>query len=326
MLKRTPTQGVNPESVARRFEEWYSTEFRPGYEATVRSIQAPEGSGSGDMIWLIEIAMDSQSIEQLILRIEAVRRRPYGLSFDVPFDVQRQLHLRGAVKVARVEHVEVSDEWFGRPFAVTEKLPGRVVPDRPPFTFESWLRDVSPETQEACWWNAIEAMAGLHTLDVDGSGLGFMATEGMVVGVESALLWFRELMDATEGNRFRPKAEALWEKLNEELPNRLGDDVLSWGDARIGNVIFDERNQAALIDFEEVTLTQPEADLAKWLLFDQTSSAGFGLPRLPGFPSHAATIDRYAELLGRPIGDLEWWKTFARFRNEAMRSSLSLRV
>jgi hypothetical protein len=153
-----------------------------------------------------------------------------------------------------------------------------------------------------------------------------MAADGMVVGAQSALLWFRELMDATEGNRFRPKAEQLWRRLNEGFPDRLGDDALSWGDARLGNVIFDERNQAALIDFEEVTLTQPEADLAKWLLFDQTSSAGFGLQRLPGFPSHAATIDRYAELLGRPIGDLEWWKTFARFRNEAMRSSLSLRV
>jgi len=278
------------------------------------------------MIWLIEIATDSQSIEQLILRIEAVRRRPYALSFSTMFDVQRRLDVSGAVKVARVEHVEVSDEWFGRPFAVTEKLPGRVVPDRPPFTFESWLRDASPETQEACWWNAVEAMARLHSLDIVSSDLGFMAADGMVVGAQSALLWFRELMDATEGNRFRPKAEQLWRRLNEGFPDRLGDDALSWGDARLGNVIFDERNQAALIDFEEVTLTQPEADLAKWLLFDQTSSAGFGLQRLPGFPSHAATIDRYAELLGRPIGDLEWWKTFARFRNEAMRSSLSLRV
>ena len=278
------------------------------------------------MVWLIEITTDSQSIEQLVLRIEAVRRRPYALSFSTMFEVQRQLGVGDVVKVARVKHVDVSDEWFGRPFALTERLPGRVVADRPPFTFESWLRDASPETQEACWWNAVEAMARLHSLDIVRSGLGFMAAEGMVVGAQSALVWFRELMDATEGNRFRPKAEQLWRKLNEEFPDRLGDDALSWGDARLGNVIFDEWNQPAFIDFEEVTVTQPEADLAKWLLAEEAASAGLGLPRLPGFPSHAATIDRYAELLGRPIADLTWWKTFARFRNEAMRSSLALRA
>jgi len=37
--------------------------------------------------------------------------------------------------------------------------------------------------------------------------------------------------------------------------------------------------------------------------------------------SHDETIERYGELLGRPVADLSWWKAYSRFCIEALRSS-----
>lgn len=321
MLKRTPTEGIDAADVAGRFESWFREQYRPGVSARVVSIGAPEGSGSGDMVWMIDVERESDVIDHVVLRLDAARRRPYGSSFHLQFDVQRCLAAVDVVRVAEVLAVGDSGTWFERDFAVIERLPGRVVPDRPPFTFESWLRDATPAEQEHHWWSAIEAMAAVHRLDLRATGLGFLLNEGAVVGVDQALGWFRELMDATPGNRFRANAEVLWNALSETRPESLGPDALSWGDARLGNVVFDDTGSAALIDFEEVTVTQPEADLGRWLSHDDACSAGLGLARLPGFPSHEETIERYGELLGRPLADMEWWKVYARFCTEALRSS-----
>ena len=322
MLKRLPTEGIDAADVARRFEAWFTEEFRPGSHSEVVAIDVPAGSGSGDMVWMLGVRGDDGDIGQLVLRIEAVRRRPYGTPFRAQFDVQRILTDVPTVNVARVVAVSESDRWFGRQFAVVERLPGRVVPDRPPFTFESWLRDATPAEQERCWWNAIESMAALHRLDLQATGLdALLGSSGSVVGVDGALSWFRELMDSTPGNRFRARAEQLWGLVGDSPPPSRGPDALSWGDARLGNVIFDDTGSAALIDFEEVTVTQPEADLGRWLSHDDACSAGLGLARLPGFPSHEETIERYGELLGRPLADMEWWKVYARFCTEALRSS-----
>ena len=320
MLKRTPTEGIDATDVARRFESWIATRHESSSPARVVSIDAPEGSGSGDIVWLVDVELDDARLEW-VLRIEAARRRPYGAAFETQFDVQRCIAESGAVRVAQVIAVETSEDWFGRPFAVVERLPGRVVPDRPPFTFESWLRDATAAEQERCWWNVIEAMAALHRLDPRALRLHEVLGGGASDGATQALAWFRELLDTTPGNRFRANAEVLWDLLAESQPEPHGPDALSWGDARLGNVVFADDLSAALIDFEEVTLAQPEADLARWLSYDDACSAGLGLPRLPGFPSHDETIERYGELLGRPVADLSWWKAYSRFCIEALRSS-----
>jgi aminoglycoside phosphotransferase (APT) family kinase protein len=38
------------------------------------------------------------------------------------------------------------------------------------------------------------------------------------------------------------------------------------------------------------------------------------VPRPAGFPSHEATIARYSELVGRPLGDLFYYEVFSGFR------------
>src|SRR6202012_415205 len=83
---------------------------------------------------------------------------------------------------------------------------------------------------------------------------------------------------------------------------------------RIGNIIWEDFQPKAVIDWEMATLAAPEIDLGWWLYFNRQFSEGLSVPRPPGFPSHEETIERYSRLLGRPLGDLFYYQVFAGFR------------
>ena len=66
---------------------------------------------------------------------------------------------------------------------------------------------------------------------------------------------------------------------------------LVWGDAKLGNILFGSAGEAqAVLDWEMVALGNPMRDLAYWLFLDRHYSEGYGLPRLPGFPSRQQTV------------------------------------
>ena len=44
------------------------------------------------------------------------------------------------------------------------------------------------------------------------------------------------------------------------------------------------------------------------------ASLGIEVPRPAGFPSHEETIERYAQLIGRPLHDLFYYEVFSGFR------------
>ena len=67
--------------------------------------------------------------------------------------------------------------------------------------------------------------------------------------------------------------------LAENKPNSepLG---LVWGDAKLGNILFDSAGQAqAVLDWEMVTLGNPVRDLAYSLVSYIRTTQGYGLPR-----------------------------------------------
>jgi aminoglycoside phosphotransferase (APT) family kinase protein len=62
------------------------------------------------------------------------------------------------------------------------------------------------------------------------------------------------------------------------------------------------------------SLGQPEMDLGWWLYFNRQFADGLGVPRPPGFGSHEETIERYSELMGRPMRDIFFYEIFSGFR------------
>jgi aminoglycoside phosphotransferase (APT) family kinase protein len=126
--------------------------------------------------------------------------------------------------------------------------------------------------------------------------------------------YYRDFLDwAAQGLKV-PVIESTWDWLVAHQPAEEGEVVLSWGDSRIGNIIWDDFRCAAVLDWEMASLAQPEMDLGWFLYFDRQFSEGLSVPRPAGFGSREETIERYAELLGRPMRDVWFYEVFSGFR------------
>jgi len=60
-----------------------------------------------------------------------------------------------------------------------------------------------------------------------------------------------------EGRARSPLIEAAFDRLEDLWPPDPGTPVLNWGDARIGNVVYDGFEPAAVLDWEMAALAPP---------------------------------------------------------------------
>lgn len=205
---------------------------------------------------------------------------------------------------------------LGAPFLVMEKLTGRVPQDDPPFTATGWLLELSHDDQHTLYDNGLRAMSALATLDVEALGFGFLAdTEMGAATVAANVDKWRAFFDWSRDGEPNPVIEAGFDWLDTHgapEPERL---ALSWGDARLGNIMFDDDlSVAGLLDWELASLSSPEADLGWWLFLLRHHTEGIGLPMPAGFPDAATTITRWQKLTGLTAHNLDYFEVYAAVR------------
>jgi aminoglycoside phosphotransferase (APT) family kinase protein len=203
---------------------------------------------------------------------------------------------------------------FGATFYVMGQVNGRVPTDNPPYHQGGWLTEAPAEERRAIWLNCFEAMAKIHRLDHRALGFGVLerpdlgetALDQMIAQYEQFLAW------AARG-RPQPTTDAalVWVKANRPKDEPTG---LVWGDARIGNIIYQGTTPAAVIDWEMVSTGSPEMDLAWAIFLDRHHSEGINTPRLEGFPSYDETIAHYQKHSGHNVKHLHYYEVFAGFR------------
>jgi aminoglycoside phosphotransferase (APT) family kinase protein len=107
------------------------------------------------------------------------------------------------------------------------------------------------------------------------------------------------------------EAEAWLEKYRPAEPL----SGFSWGDARIGNMMFGyDFKLTGVMDWEQASLGGPLHDLGWWLYFDDMHSWRNGHKRLDGLGTRAATIDLWQGLTGFEARDLRWYEVFAGYK------------
>jgi aminoglycoside phosphotransferase (APT) family kinase protein len=251
-----------------------------------------------------------------------VRIQPTGFAVFPEYDMRLQydcmrLLAPTGVPVPRMYWLETEDtSVVGAPFYVMGRIEGRVPSDRPPYPADGWVKELAPADQARIWWGGIESMAKIHTLDWRALGFGFVdkpelgrhrprAADGVL----------RALPALAARGKPQPTVEAAWEWLNKHKPVDEPDSLV-WGDARIGNIIFEPNGTrpVAVLDWEMVTHGNGEEDLAWAIFLDRHHTEGIGAPKLPGFPSYDDTIARYEELVGRPVRWQKFYTVFAGFR------------
>lgn len=204
---------------------------------------------------------------------------------------------------------------LGQPFFVMRFIDGVIPTDHPRYSQEGFLVDeATPAQRTTMVQSGLEAMAAIHAVDWQTAGLDWLdAGSGGNPTQQTQLTLYRRYVDDELAGREHPVlARALdWLEANDPADDRIG---LSWGDARLGNIIWQDYRPAAVVDWEACALSPTEADLGWWLMFDRQSFDDVGAARMDGFPTRTEMIAHYEAVSGREVRDPHYWEVFATMR------------
>lgn len=304
-------------AVRERLAPWLAERLgATGVELT--DLGGPAFSGYSNETLLVEASWDEggeRHTRGLCVRLEPTEHRVFhDTQFETQVRVMRALAAT-IVPVPDVLWLEEDASILGTPFFVMGLLHGQAPPDNPPYHGTGWLHDASPELRSRVWLNGLDAMASIHRLDPHWAGVTFLD----VVDAAGHLERDRAYTDWVLQGRAYPIMEEAFAKLAAAVPARDVRPALVWGDARIGNILFDaEGTVEAVLDWEMVTIGNPVADLAWFLLLDRHHSEAVDVPRLPGLPSREETVSRWEAKSAYDARDLEWWELLGAARFAAI--------
>lgn len=298
---------------------WFATALGAEGPVELSPFRGPGANGYSNETIITDARWRSAGQEHEETFVVRVAPTGYALFPDAAFDVQQTL-LRALaatpVPVPEVRFSETDAAVLGAPFFVMGFVPGLVPGDAPSYHAEGWLKDAPAAVQERVWWGQVDTLVELHGLDWRALGLGFLDVPD--AGLVHQLRYYEEFLLAVEKQEEVPVAREALEWLQSHLPAGHDDPsrlVLSWGDARIGNILYSaEGERLAVVDWEMVALGEPEMDLAWGLFLDRSHSEAQGVPRLPGLPSREATVARYEAATGKTLENMGFYEVFAGFR------------
>ena len=300
---------LDGEDVASRLAAWLAP--RLSGEVTVELLGVADG-GSSDTSFLTVRAAGANAM-QLVLRREPRDYRVYpDPELDKQVGVLRALAACGGVPVPEVRWFEPDPDVIGTPFFLMSRLGGDAIPNLPSYSQEGWLADATPAQRERLWRSSVAMLARIH--QVEPARFGFLArpVDG-ANGLEQELRYWDRYLAIEVAQPPHPLLPIANRWLAENLPDAR-PTRFSWGDARLGNMLYRDFECVCVLDFETASLAGPEADLGWWLFFDEMYCTGMGLARLEGLGDRQATIALWESLMGRPAQNMHFYDVLAAFR------------
>ena len=287
-------------------------------EVTELHIPSASGMSSETVLFEAEFERAGAPIRQgLVARIP-----PADGGLFAEYDLGKEIRVMSVltehteVPVPRVLAHETSGDVLGAPFALLERAYGAVPGDDPPFVTGGWVVELSPSQRARIYDQALTVLAGIQRVDpvvLELNELWHSGLEGTVI--EQDLEYWRRFYTWAAQGRRSPLIEESIQLLADRRPEREGPLVVTWGDARFGNMMFGaDQSVTGVFDWEMAGVGRPEVDLGYFLFFDRMYASGLGLPRLDGFPSRPAAIARFEELSGYTVSDLDWFEAWAALR------------
>jgi aminoglycoside phosphotransferase (APT) family kinase protein len=218
----------------------------------------------------------------------------------------------GGVPVPQVVALVEDTDFVGAPFLVMSFVVGRAPGDAP--GVDPWVADAPATVQRHMHDRFINLLASVHLVRWQDAGLGDVLRVGTRAEVQ---YWLAYAHWAADGAPARALVDALrW--CESTVPEQKPPLSLLWGDARLGNVVFEatkkRRDVVAALDWELASIGPAEMDLAWYLALDELTVRVTGRP-VEGFLSREGVIARHEARLGRTVRDLAWHEVFALARS-----------
>ena len=245
-----------------------------------------------------------------------LRRPPLGHVLQSAHDMGREHKIIDGLRNSGVPVPEAlglcqDTEVNGAPFYVMAFVDGDVLHDA------EAARRLGEAERFATGMHAVEVLAGLHGLEPDDVGLGDLGRREAYLA-RQLKRWKRQ-WEASRTHEI-PEMEETARILEERMPEQVGSAIVH-GDYRLGNMIVVGGRVRAVLDWELCTLGDPLADvgylLNSWVgpgeaeIEAATTSAG-------GFPTREAIGARYAQLTGRDLNGIGYYRAFSHWRLAAI--------
>jgi aminoglycoside phosphotransferase (APT) family kinase protein len=239
---------------------------------------------------------------------------------DHQFDVIRMVGELTDVPVPRVRWIDDTGSVLGTPFFLMDHVDGIVPPDVMPYTFGgNWFADAPVERQRELQDSTVEVLAKLHSIPDADKMFGFLS-EIDPPGPNPLRRHFGWLKDwyafAVPDIGAAPLVERALSWLEDNFPDDVAasEPVLAWGDARIGNVLYEDFRPVAVLDWEMATVGPRELDVS-WIVFAhmvfQELAGLAGLPGLPHVMREEDVRATYEQLTGATLGNLDWFYVYS---------------
>ena len=292
----------------------------------VHDVDAPTATGFSNETVFFQVSFEEAGrtrTERLVARIEPVDGGLFpiqtpaceisvGLQHRLMTDVERS----GVAPVPPMRGYEPDPSVIGSPFFVMDFVDGVIPADVPRYSQAGFLvEEARPKQRETMVRDGIEKLAALNRLDWQAAGLSWLDVRGQgSPTLADQLMLYRDYCVQALAGREHPVILRALDWLDDNAPESpvVG---LSWGDARLGNIIWQDYRCGAVVDWEAAALCPPDADIGWWVMFDRMSFDDLGAKRLPGFPTREQMVAWWEELVGRKVaGDIHYWEVYAVMR------------
>ncbi|MEV4527513.1 phosphotransferase family protein [Streptosporangium sp. NPDC049304] len=328
---RTSTRDLG--ELRERMRSWLS--LRVGGPVTISPLSRPQNNGMSsetlffDASWTsAEGGYDLPCVARMAPADEAVPVFP-GYDLGRQYEVMRLARERAGVLAPRTLWYEPDPGPLGAPFFVMERLTGDVPPDVMPYTFGSRLLDASPADRDRLQRGSVEILATLHDARFTAEELRpLRSPETGETALRRHVEEQRAYYEWAHGSMPVPLLERAFAWLEEHWPADPGPDVLNWGDARIGNVMYQDFTPVAVLDWEMAAIGPRELDIS-WMIFlhafFQEITEFMELPGMPDFMRREDVCQTYHEITGYKPRDMEFYETYAALRHGSIMARIEHR-
>lgn len=290
---------------------------RPG--AAVSVLQFP--GGHSNLTYLVRVG----DVDYVL------RRPPFGTRVKTAHDMEREHGLLARLhpvfsRAPRPVHLCTDESILGAKFYLMERRQGVIIRRRPPPGVE-----LGPELARGLAAAAADALAELHAIDIDATGLAAIGhPDGYVRRQVEG--WARRYEAARTDDIAAVPRVATW--LLEHLP-RSGPPTLLHNDFKVDNLVLDPGDLtriAAILDWEMATVGDPLMDLGTalcyWVQADdppELRAFAFGPTDVPGSYTRAEFAEHYARRAGRDLDAINFYYAFGLFKTAVVVQQIYVR-
>ena len=334
-VARPRTSTRDPQILQRQLQEWIVSVLPKDALPEVGVVTVPQGNGMSSETLLFDATWNEageRSTHELVARVAPDPAAvPVFPTYDMrkQFDTMRLVAERTDVPVPTTYWCEPEGGPVGAPFFVMQRIEGNVPPDVPPYPFAGWILESSPAELSTLQNTTVAVLAQLHEVS-DGLELLESSADG-ATALERHINDLRDFYDwvVIQGQRRSPLIERAFSWIGSHLPTQQSAPVLSWGDSRIGNVMYRDYKPVAVLDWEMAAVAPREVDVA-WMItihrFFQDLAESIGMAGLPDFQRRDDIAAEYERITGYQPQDLDFHTCYAALRYAVVMFRIGVRA